>query len=169
MVLKRWTSRVLLVDERDRLLLLCGRDPRKPGARWWFTVGGGVEHGEDYVQAAVREVREETALSLPAERLSALLWTRRSLLTVDGQRSDQYEEYRLARVTAAEADSVRIDTDEACYGHRWWAAEELAATPEAVRPKGMASHLARVLTATAGPRPEPVLHLGDFDEDTDPA
>ncbi|WP_256255746.1 NUDIX domain-containing protein [Streptomyces sp. MUSC 14] len=34
---------------------MCGRDPRSPGARWWFTVGGGVEDGEDYLQAAARE------------------------------------------------------------------------------------------------------------------
>ncbi|MEV7216269.1 hypothetical protein AB0O31_24665 [Kitasatospora cineracea] len=38
----RPTSRLLLLDHRDRLLLLCARDPRPAGGRWWFTVGGGV-------------------------------------------------------------------------------------------------------------------------------
>ncbi|WP_217207308.1 NUDIX hydrolase [Streptomyces sp. AC550_RSS872] len=167
MVLKRrWTSRVLLIDECDRLLLLCGRDPRKPGARWWFTVGGGVEDGEDYVQAAVREAWEETALSLPVQRLSPVVWTRQAVFTVDGQGFDQYEEYRLARITSDEASAIKIDTEEARHGHRWWTIEELATTSETVRPKKMASLLADVLTTSAhslAPR-----DLGRVNEDTDP-
>ena len=79
---KRWTSRVLLMDGDDRLLLLCGRDPRKPGARWWFTVGGAVEDNEDYPQAAVREMWEETALRLPVERLGPVVWTRRAIFSL---------------------------------------------------------------------------------------
>jgi 8-oxo-dGTP pyrophosphatase MutT (NUDIX family) len=163
---ERWTSRVLLVDGHDRLLLLCGRDPRGPGARWWFTVGGGVEDGEDHLRAAVREIREETGLSLPAHRLGPLLWTRRTAFTVDGRGFDQHEEYRLARVTDDEAHRVRVDPAEARHGYHWWSVEELAATRETVRPKGLARLLAGALTE---PRPAhgPV-HLGDFDEDTDP-
>ncbi|MFG3015848.1 NUDIX hydrolase [Streptomyces cinerochromogenes] len=163
---KRCTSRVLLVDDADRLLLLCGRDPRGPGARWWFTVGGGVEQGEDYLEAAVREVWEETALSLPVERLGPVVWTRQAIFTVDGQVFDQYEEYRLARVTADEAGGMDIRTEEARYGHRWWSMAELAGTSETVRPKNMASLLPDVLTAVD--RDRPPVHLGNFDEDTDP-
>ncbi|MFF5442297.1 NUDIX hydrolase [Streptomyces achromogenes] len=129
---KRRTSRVLLVDDRDRLLLLCGRDPRRPGVRWWFTVGGAVEDGEDFVQAAVREVEEETALILAAHRLSPVVWTRRALFSVDGRGFDQYEEYRLARVTAGEARGVEVTTEEARYGHRWWPLDALATTERTV-------------------------------------
>ncbi|GAA2193163.1 NUDIX hydrolase [Streptomyces bangladeshensis] len=163
---ERWTSRVLLVDEDDRLLLLCGRDPRRTGARWWFTVGGGVEPGENYVQAAVREVWEETELSLPAARLSPVVWTRQTIFSVDGQVFDQYEEYRLARVAASEVCGMNIRTEEARYGHRWWSTAELAITAETVRPKRMASLLPGLL-ATVDHDRRPV-HLGDFNEDTDP-
>ncbi|WP_442811338.1 NUDIX hydrolase [Streptomyces sp. NBC_00481] len=154
MVLKRrWTSRVLLVDECDRLLLLCGRDPRKPGARWWFTVGGGLEDGEDYVQAAVRETREETALSLPVQRLSSVVWTRQAVFTVDGQGFDQYEEYRLAhhlrrgkcnqdRYGRGSTRTSLVDDRGTCT------------TSETVRPKKMASLLVDVLT-TSTHRPAP--------------
>ncbi len=162
-VLKRWTSRVLLVDEHDRLLLLCGRDPRAPGARWWFTVGGGVEAGEDHVSAAVREVREETAFALPARRLGPVVWTMHTLFTVDGQRVDQQEEYRLARVTRAEGDTMRFETDESRYGQRWWTAEALATTDETIRPTNLAVLLTDLLhgsTPAEGPR-----HLGSHDED----
>ncbi|MEU8957965.1 NUDIX domain-containing protein [Streptomyces sp. NPDC048518] len=166
MVLKsRWTSRVLLVDERDRLLLLCGRDPRRSGRRWWFTVGGGVEDGEDYLQAAVREVWEETALSLGVGRLSRVVWTRQAVFSVDGQEFDQYEEYRLARISSDEASVMKIDTEEARHGYRWWSIEELATTLETVRPKNLASLLADVLTT--GEVGQVSVHLGHFNEDTD--
>ncbi|MFI9171760.1 NUDIX hydrolase [Streptomyces lincolnensis] len=160
------------MDDDDRLLLLCGRDPRGPGARWWFTVGGGVEEGEDYLQAAVREVWEETALSLPVARLSPVVWTRQAIFSVDGRGFDQYEEYRLARVAPHEARAMNIRTEEALYGHRWWSITELAATTETVRPKKMASLLPDLLATVQLDRwPEPVpvpVHLGDFNEDTDP-
>ncbi|MFD7491639.1 NUDIX hydrolase [Streptomyces sp. NPDC059832] len=126
---KRWTSRVLLIDEHDRLLLLCGRAPGRDGARWWFTVGGGVEDGEDYVRAAIREVREETAPDLPADRLGPVVWTRQTLFSVDGQGFDQYEEYRTAHVTAAEVAVMRVETDEARYGRRWWTVQQEPGPP----------------------------------------
>ncbi|MFF3915838.1 NUDIX hydrolase [Streptomyces sp. NPDC001852] len=163
---KRRTSRVLLMDGDDRLLLLCGRDPRRPGARWWFTVGGAVEEDEDYLQAAVREVWEETALRLPVRRLSPVVWTRQAIFSVDGQAFDQYEEYRLARVTADEVREMNVRTEEARYGHRWWSTAELATTEETVRPKKMASLLPDVPTAVDLGRPP--VHLGNFNEDTDP-
>lgn len=162
---KRSTSRVLLVDESDRLLLLCGRDPRTPGARWWFTVGGGVEVGEDFIEAALREVSEETALSLPVDRLGPVVWTRRTIFSVDGQGFDQYEEYRLARITAGETSLVRVDTNEACHGWRWWSIHDLATTHEAIRPKNMAPLLAELLAGNLHHAPR---MLGVFNEDTDP-
>lgn len=157
---KRCASRVLLTDERDRLLLLCGRDPRRVGARWWFTVGGGVEAGEDYVAAAVREVREETALELPAARLGPVVWTRKILFGVDGRHYDQYEEYRPVRVSAAEVSGMRVATDEGTYGHHWWTVDELRTTSESVHPEGMGGLLPPVLTSAGLP-----VHLGDFDVD----
>lgn len=163
---KRCTSRLLLTDERDRLLLLCGRDPRRVGARWWFTVGGGVEAGEDYVAAALREIREETALELAAARLGPVVWTRQIRFGVDGRHFDQYEEYRPVRVTAAEVSGMRVATDEGSYGHHWWTVDELRTTSEAVHPTGMGGLLPPVLTGAALPRPP--VHLGDFDVDEEP-
>ncbi|GAA3736647.1 ADP-ribose pyrophosphatase YjhB (NUDIX family) [Spinactinospora alkalitolerans] len=163
---KRWTSRVLLADERDRLLLLCGRDPRKPGSGWWFTAGGGGGPGEEYPRAAVREVREETAPDLPARRLGPVVWMRQALFRVDGQGFDQYEEYRLLRVTAEEAGAMRVGTDEARYGRHWWTIEELTTTRvTVVRPKNTAALLPGALR-NGEPRAEP-FHLGHVNEDTD--
>ncbi|MGW4646384.1 NUDIX hydrolase [Kitasatospora sp. NPDC004289] len=162
---RREASRVLLVDEAERLLLLCGGDPRRAGHRWWFTVGGGVDRGEDHLGAAVRELREETTLALPAGRFGPVAWTRRAFFTYDGQAYDQREEYRLVRITAAEAGRIRVDSTEATHGHHWWTLDELAATEETVYPERMAVPLAELLRA--GPSELP-LHLGDFTEGVDP-
>ena len=53
---------ILLLDPDSRLLLFEGRDlpDSSDTARWWFTAGGGMEHGETLIEAAEREVREET-------------------------------------------------------------------------------------------------------------
>ncbi|RKE22246.1 NUDIX hydrolase [Streptomyces sp. TLI_171] len=156
---KRSASRILLLDDRDRLLLLCGRMSRLTGGCHWFTVGGGIDPGEDAVTAAVRELREETALSVPAERLGPAVWTRRAAFIFEDRHYDQDEEYRLLRLSAAEAAAVRVDPAEATHGHRWWTVAELAATDQAVYPERLAELLPALLTTAPGQTP---LHLGDF-------
>ncbi|MEU8695529.1 hypothetical protein [Streptomyces sp. NPDC048665] len=84
---------------------------------------------------------------------------------MDGRVFDQYEEYRLARVTADEVRRMNIRTQEARYGHRWWSAAELATTVETVRPKGMASLLLDALSAVGLDRA--LVHVGNVNEDTD--
>ncbi|GAA2101997.1 hypothetical protein GCM10009759_36150 [Kitasatospora saccharophila] len=160
----RSTSRVLLLDHRDRLLLLCSRDPRPAGGRWWFTVGGGTEEGEDQLASAVRELREETGLELPGERLGPPVWTRTADFTFDGRSFRQWEEYRLLRLTAAEAAAVRVDPGEARFGHHWWSVEELAGTDQTVRPRDLAVLLPGLLRDGPGPVP---LDLGLVDDDDD--
>jgi 8-oxo-(d)GTP phosphatase len=55
--------RVLLVDDRERLLLFRDCDlGLSPVPYWWITPGGGVDPGESDRAAAVREVEEETGV-----------------------------------------------------------------------------------------------------------
>jgi 8-oxo-dGTP pyrophosphatase MutT (NUDIX family) len=65
----RATSRVLLFDGDDRVLMFLqlGKDRSAPPR--WTTPGGGVDPGEDHVVAGLRELREETGLAL--DRLDA--------------------------------------------------------------------------------------------------
>jgi 8-oxo-dGTP diphosphatase len=58
------------VIEADRILLVAHQFPNGPRA--WLLPGGGVELGETLVEAATREIREETGLEAEIGRL--LFW-----------------------------------------------------------------------------------------------
>jgi 8-oxo-dGTP pyrophosphatase MutT (NUDIX family) len=67
---RRRASRVLPVDEQDRVLLLYSRDPARPAKPYWCTIGGAIEPGETPVEAAAREMHEETGIAVTPEELA---------------------------------------------------------------------------------------------------
>src|SRR5690606_25335514 len=69
-------ARVLLLDDADRLLLVRGHDLGQPARSWWLTGGGGVDPGESDLDAAVREVREETGIVLDPATVVGPVYTR---------------------------------------------------------------------------------------------
>ncbi len=61
-----FTVMCLVKDDEGRLLLEDRVDPEWPGV---LLPGGHVERGESFVEAAIREVREETGLTIERPRL----------------------------------------------------------------------------------------------------
>jgi 8-oxo-dGTP pyrophosphatase MutT (NUDIX family) len=150
--LPRPSARVLMLDAERRVLLFNGHDPVRPDARFWFTVGGGVEPGEDLRSAALREMAEETGVKLSDDALVGPVWRRRVAFSFDGRTYDGEEWFFVADLADGVAE-VRIDTSgfteletRTVDGHRWWTVEELRATEETVYPVQLPSLLPGVLT-----------------------
>jgi 8-oxo-dGTP pyrophosphatase MutT (NUDIX family) len=147
----RRAGRVLVLDPADRVLLLQGFDPARPEHRFWFTIGGGAEPGESLVQAAARELREESGITAEPAALGQAIWHRTAEFSFDGQRYRQEEEYFLLRTGAVEItlDGLEEVEQQTVTAHRWWGAEELAASGESFVPPELPALLRQLASPAA--------------------
>ena len=152
---ERPTARVLLLDPANRILLVKGRLlSAPPGQGAWFTVGGGVEPGETLMEAAAREIREETGFI--DVTLGPVVWRREGPMEFyPGQPTLIQESYVLARCAGAEPSRAGWTELERSIMDdiRWWTPAELAASAESIHPEGLAQLLAELLAAGAPDAP----------------
>jgi 8-oxo-dGTP pyrophosphatase MutT (NUDIX family) len=153
---KRDTARLLVVDPYERLLLMRLRpapDSTDPGL--WVTRGGRIEPGESVLQAAGRELAEETGIV--DARLDPVVWYGEQTLHIDGRPWHLRESFVLARCTTTTLTDTGWTPQErqTITEMRWWTPAELAtAGPATVMPPRLVEHLRDLLHAVA---------IGDLD------
>ena len=137
---RRRSARLLIIEPAGRVLLF--RFVFKKGALagedYWATPGGGVEEGETFEQAAIRELREETGIRV--ESVGPQVGQREFVLQLsDGEHVVADE--RFFRVEAKEAtlsrDEWTAEEVEVMVAHRWWSRDELSQTSETVWPENL--------------------------------
>lgn len=135
----RYTVRVLLVDDQDRVLLYKGQDPANLSDVFWCPVGGGIETGESPEQAARREVKEETGLV--DFELGPHVWNRQDKYTFNGINRHTMEIWFLVRVSEFDVDTSGFSDVErkSFLGHRWWTRDELSITSELLTPRQLST------------------------------
>lgn len=154
----RRASRVLLLDSADRIFLMFFA-PGQNGAGVWITPGGGLEPGETFEEAAVRELAEEVGL-LNVE-LGPCVWLRSHSFEFDGKRNQQQERFYVVRVDAHDP-GLHINSDEwereRITSQRWWALDQIVAASHLhFAPRDLAALLAPIIETTY---PEEPLLLG---------
>ncbi|OJF10444.1 NUDIX hydrolase [Couchioplanes caeruleus] len=150
--IERRAARVLLVDAGERVLLLHGGDPARPGLRWWFTPGGGLDEGETPAQGAARELFEETGLRLDPAELGEPVHHEVTEFSYDGRQYRQDQHFFLHRVPAWEVDFAGFDAQErqTITEHRWWTLTEIDGTDAEIYPPGLTGLLRRCLALARG-------------------
>lgn len=133
---RRRTARVLLIDDRDRLLLFHDTDPGLADVHWWITPGGGLDPGESDTAAAVRELFEETGVVVGEDELVGPVMKRRVVHGYSDVVVDQEDVFFACWVPAFEISDAGHTPEERALmtGHHWWTRAELARTTDVVWP-----------------------------------
>jgi ADP-ribose pyrophosphatase YjhB (NUDIX family) len=151
----RRAARVILLEPDDRVLLMRYDDP-PPNGRHWSTPGGGLQEPEDYPEAALRELAEETGWT-DIELLGEV--HRHSMEMVAGGRLvRQVERLYLARTGQRGRVISGVDAMHASDGiaaWRWWTLAELDATTDSVWPAGLSSIIQNVRQPVTMPQSPP--------------
>ena len=146
------------------VLLFRDTDPGVPGATWWTTPGGGLDDGETWAEAALRELREETGFVCRPEELIGPIAERLVVHGYSDQITEQHELFFEVWISEAQ-HSAGISTAGFTEGerltlvdHRWVTVDDLPGLT--VWPANLAGLLQR--------GDAPMLHLGSVEESTVP-
>jgi len=150
----RKTARVLPVDDEGRVLLLHGWDPQHRDEPFWFTIGGAADDGESLRDAGVRELYEETRISIDPDRLGEPIAENAVEFSWGGHRIAQDQTFYAVAVGSPEVSLEGLDQWERAttdkYG--WLSADDLDADERPAHPD--IPDLIRLAVLTVRNRPE---------------
>ncbi|HWU02610.1 MAG TPA: NUDIX domain-containing protein [Novosphingobium sp.] len=136
----RRAARILLIDQSERILAFRFTAPDRPP--FWCLPGGECESGEDFVQAAIRELAEETGIAI-SDPGAVVAREGGDFVTLQGEPVRGDECFFLVRVAAAQIDtSSHTEVEQAVMReHRWFARDEIASWPETIYPERLGAIL----------------------------
>jgi ADP-ribose pyrophosphatase YjhB (NUDIX family) len=136
----RKVARVIVLNDFGEILLInhvdkTPADPKTPDIlSYWVPPGGGVEIGETFENAAIRELVEETGVVLNSVGKCILI--RDAQLMYAGQLVAQQDRFFFARISGRPSLG-QFGPSEGIVAAKWWPIAEIENSTEAFFPSGI--------------------------------
>jgi 8-oxo-dGTP pyrophosphatase MutT (NUDIX family) len=137
----RQSARLICINADNQVLLF--QYSQWSGGTFWATPGGGVEDGESFEEAAIREAAEElgaavTIVRTLGDRLVDIPHRERTV-----HQLERYFQVKLEYVDPA-ADLSSEHRREGILQSRWWTLDEILSTTETVFPELLVKWLSEI-------------------------
>ncbi len=143
----RPAARVILLNPDNRVLLLRAEEDGADD-HWWVMPGGGLQPGETFEQAVVREAFEETGVHVDVSRC---VWIRHHIFEWNRAPANQYERFFVARTEHTAISPAR--PDGYVTGYRWWACREIIQSDDTFAPRRLGRLLPAILEGSYSSSP----------------
>lgn len=134
------SARLLVISPHKRVLLFRFVHTKGPlsGEDYWATPGGGLETGETFEAAAIRELKEETGFDAVALRMSASV-REFPLQLPDGETVLARERYFTVDVKCEQISrhAWTVQEIEVMRDHRWWSRDDLINASDIIYPENL--------------------------------
>ena len=149
----RKSVKVLLLNENKEMLLMCVDDPKttnvdgKYHGRFWFPVGGAIEEGESILEAATREIYEETGISKEEIELGPIVWHGEFDLILDGTLTRLNQVFLVAKTKKEDVSFANLTPGEQKTAQKlkWFSLDMIRNCDEVIYPIVLLEYLPDVM------------------------
>ena len=145
--------KILLINDKKELLLTHVSDPKttsKDGSyygKFWVPIGGDIEEGESIMEAAIRELKEETGLDKKDVAFGPIVWFGEFEMVISGKLIRLKQQFIVAHTTNKSVTMEYLTADEQKVIEKieWLSLYKICASDEVVYPVVFKDYLPDIL------------------------
>ena len=149
----RHTVRIILLNDYNDLLLMCIDDPKTKSiggkylGRFWIMIGGQVDEGESFKEAAIRELFEETGIIREEVELGPIVWFRELDWIANDKPIHLKEKFIVAKTKKKTVALTKLTEyeSEVIKHLSWFSLGQIMSSKETIYPTLLSKHLPDII------------------------